>query len=285
MASRTAKSGTTGGGTVPRQRTSKNSNDFPIFNKYAAECEQKDGYWFHFFKSLTGGKFPKGVSTKNNFLIYRIKRKPAKMLELPPPEEWEKVAEFFRENCKMGSERDWDEERDKENVEVELTTTQINQLKKKERLSIIPLFALELSKRYGLTSSEMLDLESNIRYHFNQRTFKETDIERYPNGNIKDINILVFDEATRTFNVTRETKVSTRETRENYLDTRDYLFGRTHIKRSEKRQSFDDEIKKYLKLVYGFKAGSGGTVNPSGVNAGGGGASGQFADEDYVSDA
>jgi hypothetical protein len=49
--------------------------------------------------------------------------------------------------------------------------------------------------------------------------------------------------------VTRELRAS-REARENYIDTADYLFGRVPIKKLEKRLSFDDEMKKYLRIVY-----------------------------------
>jgi len=204
------------------------------------------------------------VSIKDTFLIYRSKRKPAKILEFPPPEQWQVIADFFRNNCEIMSHNDWKGEKDKENEVISLTTAQINMKKRKERISTIPAYVLEMSKKYNLSSSEMLDLESLIKYHFSIRTFKETDIIHGPNGNIKEISVVEFDEAKRVFKVTREVK-TVREAKEHYIPTIDYLFGLISIKKIEKKLSFDDEMKRQLRLIYGITGTLGGTesVAPS----------------------
>lgn len=242
---------------VLRFRTSKGSGEYPIFERFAKQCESKDSYWSHFFRSLINGKFPTGVIIKENILTYRSRRKETKMLELPKPENWEVLADFFRQNCEIMSSKDWGGEKDKENVIVSLTTAQINMKKRKERISTIPAYVLEVSKKYDLSSKEMLDVETLVRYHFNARTFRDGDVIHASNGNIKDINVLDFDTKERVFTVTREPRAS-REAREHYIDTMDYLFGKASIKKLEKRLSFDDEIKKYLRAVYCITASSGG---------------------------
>lgn len=240
---------TTSGVTI-RHRAGKGTGEYLIFEKFAKKCESADSYWSCFFRSLVNGKFPEGVSIKDDFLIYRGRRKTAKMLKLPDPENWQSVADFFRQNCEIMSSKDWEGEKDKEqNIIVSLTTAQINMKKRKERISTIPAYVLELCKKYDLSSEEMLDVETLIRYHFNTRTFRDGDVIYTASGNIKDITALVFDPETRIFTVTREVRAS-REARENYIDTEDYLFGRASIKRLEKRLSFDDEMKKYLRGVY-----------------------------------
>lgn len=235
-----------------RHRNSKTSGDYPIFGKFSKEAESEDMYWAHYFAGLVNGKFPKGVSVRENFLIYRNKKK-TQQIEIPVPQDWKIVAEFFRTNCEQLSTKDWDERKDKEKEIVSLTTSQLNVKKRKERVSTIPVYVLEMSKKYELTRPEMLDLESLVRYHFNSRTFRDGDVTYGPSGNIKDISVVIFDPESRLFTVSREPRAA-REARENYIPTFDYLFGLKTIKKNEKRLSFDDEMRKYLKLVYGNNA-------------------------------
>lgn len=224
---------------------------FPMFLDLAKMCADVDTFWCRFFETMSTGRFPKGIILRDDCLVHRT-RKTTVTFELSEEarSDWQNVADFFRINCDIRSERDWELRRIKEEVVVQLTTAEINKRIKKEHANAIPEFALILKKRYSLTPAEMSEVDVLLRYYSSSNLFRPGDVVYGSSGAIREIKTLVFDEDTRRFTVSAEARPPRYATKESYQEPLLYLMGAPFTKPIERSGGFDGEIKKQLRLLY-----------------------------------
>lgn len=250
-----------GGATVARRRgttmgsrvtTSKSKEAiYPMFLTLSQACAGIDTFWQRFFATMATGKFPKGVTLRDDCLVHST-RKTRSIFHLTPEnrENWQDVADFFRTKCDIHSKRDWEIRRASGEAVVQLTTAQINKQIKKEHANAIPEYTLVLKARYGLSPSEMSEVDVLLRYYSSSNLFRPGDIVRGLGGAIRDIKTLHFDPVTRRFTITEEAKAPRYSTKETYQHIVDYLRAPPFTKAAERKISFDDELRKSLQKIY-----------------------------------
>lgn len=250
-----------------RMAVSKNKEPvYPQFVQIARSCQSIDTFWSHFFESMATGRLPRSVTMRDDSLIYRS-RKTVTALQLTEEvcSDWQNIADFFRKNCNILSSRDWElraQQQEEANIVVELTTAQINKRTKKARTNAIPEFVLALKAKHSLTHAEMAIVESLLRHYITSNMFAPGDVVYTANNAIREVKTLVFNEATRTFSVTREAKATKTSAKEPYQDVISYLSSPPFTKVSEKGMDIDKMIKKQLELLYG-KSATASTAAPS----------------------
>lgn len=250
-----------GGATVARRRgtvmgsrvtTSKSKEAiYPMFLELSRSCAEIDTFWQRFFATMATGKFPKGVTLRDDCLIHST-RKTRSTFQLTPENRanWQTVADFFRNTCDIHSKRDWEIRRASGEAVVQLTTAQINKRIKKDHANAIPEYTLVLKARYGLTPSEMNEVDVLLRYYSSSNLFRQGDVVRAPSGAIRDIKTLIFDPTTRRFSITAEAKAPRYSTKEIYQHPVEYLTAPPFTRPVERRVDFDTELRKSLEKIY-----------------------------------
>lgn len=225
---------------------------YPIFSAVAEQCKTVDNFWSRFFFSMSYGRFPKGVTLRDDYLCTRSKKQSVTLsLNKANLENWETVADFFRNACGIHSDRDWSLKKDVGKVIVELTTTQISQRLRRSCITTVPEFVIGLASKYSLIPSEICDTENLVKYYILMKLYRSGDVVYGPNGAIVEIKTLRFNPETRQFNFTHPLKEPRCAGRESYPDVVEFFSMDPSAKIYEKSTGFDEEILKQLKALYG----------------------------------
>ncbi len=241
--------GTTMGSRVSTSRTREAV--YPMFLELAKACSTVDTFWQGFFDTMAMGRFPKGVVLRDDCLVHHSRKK-TKTFELSQEvrSDWQNVAEFFRNECDIRSKRDWELRRASGEVDIQLTTAQINKRMKKDHANAIPEFTLTLRNRYELSPAEMSEVDVLLRYYSTSNLFRPGDVVYMSSGAIREIKTLVFDEITRRFTITAEAKAPRYAMKETYQDPVAYLTGAPFTKSIERKTGFHSDIRKQLEQMY-----------------------------------
>lgn len=224
---------------------------YPMFLVLSREAAKVDPFWEGFFNTMSMGRFPKGVIMRDDCLVYRARKKTTTFqLNEEARTNWECIAEFFRTTCDIRSQRDWQLRRESGEAVVELTTAQINKRVKKQHANAIPEFTLLLKERHSLSPAEMSEVDVLLRYYSTSNLFRPGDVVYNSTGAIREIKTLIFNEETRQFSFSAEAKAPRYATKETYQDPISYLLGNPFTKPVERKNGFDDDIRKQLRQLY-----------------------------------
>jgi hypothetical protein len=236
----------------------------PVFTKLSESCSEQDPFWKDFFSAMSYGRFYKDVMLRGDYLIYKDDKI---KLTKKNTENWETIADFFRENCNIHSGLDIQKMKSVGKPEVELTSAEIRKRSKKNRETAIPEYVRSLRETYQLTPLEMNDVLTLLKCHSAKGLFGNEDIVYNENGAIKEILTLVFDKETRRFDIIQHSVggKSHSSAKEFYMDTIVYLTQSpfTKIVENNKGMKFDKEMLKQLGQMYVAKAKVKGKARPS----------------------
>lgn len=179
-----------------------------IVNEIFDECAKvtTDPFWVERFNKAAVGKFSRGFSYRNGYLIYK---KPTRELKLCVPlNPYEAVSACIAFFAKAGIvspyDQDMQQERMKESL-LEMKKAQtanwaIISRRKKIRNSLLATFMERQAKKYNLTTLEFRQLNEIINTGFILGFFGSKNI-MVDNCNISEIKGLIFDNKTRRFSL------------------------------------------------------------------------------------
>ena len=221
--------------TKDKSKKNKLNVIYPIFEK--CSFLTTDEFWIELFQKASVGKFRRGFSFKENYIIHKGTDKI--YLSSDPVLALNEAMYFFR--TKGGIQSENDKIMDKKIIEAQNDNTSVTYTWSDfKRVNIREIFIYEylqkLSKIYNLKSSEYEQLKYIVNYGLILSYFGSHNI-KFENNEIINIEGLVFDLDSRIFKITcppKKTAVSKSNKKTNVVP----LFDNKYISFTEKWHQF-----------------------------------------------